>query len=67
MTISVTAPARRRGRAGSHAHLWSLPDGTGVHAPYGQLVAEADTGRICCHLCGRWFISLGSHLRRQRA
>jgi hypothetical protein len=44
--------------------LWSLPDGTGLHAPYGQLVFEPGTGRVCCHLCGRWFISLGGHLCR---
>jgi hypothetical protein len=48
----------------SHAHLWSLPDGTGLHAPYGQLVFEPGTGRVCCHLCGRWFVSLGGHLGR---
>ena len=24
---------------------------------------EAGTGRIRCHLCGRWFVSLGGHLR----
>jgi hypothetical protein len=28
------------------------------------LVIEARTGRVCCHLCGQWFVSLGSHLRR---
>src|SRR5262249_36932616 len=36
----------------------------GLHAPYGQLVVEPGTGRVCCHLCGRWFVSLGGHLRR---
>lgn len=46
-----------------HGHLWSLADGTGLHAPYGQLVAEPATGRVCCHLCGRWFVALGGHLR----
>lgn len=46
-----------------HQHLWSLPDGTGLHARRGQLVREEGTGRACCHLCGRWFRSLGSHLR----
>ncbi len=50
-------------RAHSHAHLWFLPDGTGLHAPHGELVIEAGTGRICCHLCGRWYVSLGSHVR----
>lgn len=48
----------------SHTHLWYLPDGTGLHAPYGELVVEAGTGRVCCHLCGRWFMSLGGHLRK---
>jgi hypothetical protein len=50
-------------RGPSHAHLWSLPDGTGLHAPYGELVLEPGTGRVCCHLCGRWYVSLGGHLR----
>jgi hypothetical protein len=35
-----------------------------LHAPYGQLVFESGTGRVCCHLCGRWFVSLGGHLHR---
>jgi hypothetical protein len=47
----------------THAHLWVLPDGTGLHAPYGQLAIEVGTGRVCCHLCGRWYISLGGHVR----
>ncbi|MGH3854173.1 MAG: MucR family transcriptional regulator [Pseudonocardiaceae bacterium] len=63
MTNTATAPVGRSRRARTHAHLWSLPDGTGLHAPYGQLVVESDTGRVCCHLCGRWFVSLGGHLR----
>lgn len=46
-----------------HGHLWSLPDGTGLHAPYGELVREDGTGRVCCHLCGRWFRALGGHVR----
>jgi ROS/MUCR transcriptional regulator protein len=48
----------------SHGHLWALADGTGLHAPYGELVIEVGTGRVCCHLCGRWFVSLGGHIRR---
>ncbi|WP_238014522.1 hypothetical protein KZZ52_06320 [Dactylosporangium sp. AC04546] len=30
-------------------------------APVGQLLADGD--RVCCHLCGRWFLSVASHLR----
>lgn len=65
----ATLPSDRPSRAGdghrgTHAHLWTLPGGTGLHAPYGQLVRDPTTGRVCCHLCGRWFRSLGSHLRR---
>lgn len=52
-----------RSRSG-HGHLWSLPDGTGLHAPYGELAGEDSTGRLCCHLCGRFFRALGSHVRR---
>lgn len=42
-----------------HAHLWVLSDGTGLHAPPGTLTRDDETGR----LCGRWFRSLGSHVR----
>ncbi|MFI5933807.1 MucR family transcriptional regulator [Actinoplanes sp. NPDC051494] len=47
----------------THGHLWRLPDGTGLHAPPGELAVEESTGRLCCHLCGRWYTSLGSHVR----
>lgn len=52
------APASPR----THGHLWVLPDGTGLHAPHGELAVEDHTGRLCCHLCGRWFVSLGCHV-----
>lgn len=61
---SQPKPPAEDGHRGTHAHLWTLPDGTGLHAPYGQLVRDPETARVCCHLCGRWFRSLGSHLRR---
>ncbi|MGH3821761.1 MAG: hypothetical protein ACRDRA_02785 [Pseudonocardiaceae bacterium] len=64
MTSTAAVQARHAHQAQPHAHLWSLPDGTGLHAPYGQLVFESGTGRVCCHLCGRWFVSLGGHLHR---
>jgi hypothetical protein len=63
MARSTAAPVYGSRQAHTHAHLWSLPDGTGLHAPYGQLVIESGTGRVCCHLCGRWYVSLGGHLR----
>jgi len=47
----------------THGHLWTLPEGTGLHAPLGRLVDDPATGRLCCHLCGRWFLSLGAHVR----
>ncbi|MFI5934190.1 hypothetical protein [Actinoplanes sp. NPDC051494] len=47
----------------THGHLWQLADGTGLHARPGELTVEDATGRLCCHLCGRWFTSLGSHVR----
>jgi hypothetical protein len=46
----------------SHGHLWTLTDGTGLHAPVGHLVQDGDMS-VCCHLCGRWFIALGAHVR----
>ncbi|MBV8540081.1 MAG: MucR family transcriptional regulator [Pseudonocardiales bacterium] len=63
MTSTAVALVGRSRQARTHVHLWSLPDGTGLHAPYGQLVIESGTGRVCCHLCGRWYVSLGGHLR----
>lgn len=63
MTSTDAATTPHSHRSQLHAHLWSLPDGTGLHAPYGQLVVEPSTGHVCCHLCGRWFVSLGGHLR----
>lgn len=46
-----------------HGHLWQLADGTGLHAPPGFLTIEQESGLLCCHLCGRWFRSLGAHVR----
>jgi lambda repressor-like predicted transcriptional regulator len=38
-----------------------LADGTAHFAPVGQLALDGD--RACCHLCGNWYLSVGSHLR----
>jgi hypothetical protein len=46
-----------------HRHRWWLPDGTGLHAPPGDLLVDDSTGKLCCHLCGGWYVSLGSHVR----
>lgn len=64
MSIGAAIPGDGSRSVQSHGHLWSLPDGTGLHAPYGALVIEDGTGRVCCHLCGQWFVSLGGHVRR---
>ncbi|MGH3619033.1 MAG: MucR family transcriptional regulator [Pseudonocardiaceae bacterium] len=64
MKTTAGAPLGRSRQGHTHDHLWSLPDGTGLHAPYGQLAIEPGTDRVCCHLCGRWYVSLGGHLRR---
>ncbi len=46
-----------------HEHLWHLADGTGLHAPPGELIRDTETGMVCCHLCGEYFRSLGAHVR----
>ncbi|GAA4263492.1 MucR family transcriptional regulator [Dactylosporangium darangshiense] len=38
-----------------------LADGTPHYAPVGELLVDGD--RVCCHLCGKWFLSVASHLR----
>lgn len=38
-------------------------DGTFLHAATGQLKRDPETGRVCCHLCGRWFVLLSAHVR----
>lgn len=58
---SQTLPARTR--TSGHGHLWRLPDGTGLHAPYATLVRSEDGTAVCCHMCGRWFRHLGAHVR----
>jgi lambda repressor-like predicted transcriptional regulator len=39
----------------------ALDDGTPVYARFGTM--EADGDRVCCHLCGSWFLSVASHIR----
>lgn len=51
------------GSSPGHGHLWVLLDGTPGHAAVGRLTRNID-GEVACHLCGRWFVHLGSHLRR---
>lgn len=46
-----------------HGHLWAAADGTGLHAPFGELVHDASGDAVCCHLCGHWFRLLGAHVR----
>lgn len=60
---SYPADAPRLSVTRSHLHLWTLSDGTGLHAPYAELAVDPETLRLCCHLCGKWFVSLGSHVR----
>lgn len=47
----------------THAHLWTDTHQTGLHAPFGVVVVEDGTGRLCCHYCGRWYAFLGAHVR----
>jgi hypothetical protein len=48
-----------------HGHLWTLLDGTPAHSPPGILTRDHE-GNLACHLCGRWFVHLGAHLRAHR-
>jgi lambda repressor-like predicted transcriptional regulator len=32
-----------------------------IHAPIGQMLTDGE--RVRCHLCGRWFLSVASHIR----
>lgn len=41
----------------------SPPSHDGLHAPIGTLVRDADNDLVLCHVCGRWYRALGSHVR----
>jgi len=45
------------------ARRWFLPDGTVLFAPPGRVAVDPNEGLVCCHLCGRWWVALGSHVR----
>lgn len=60
MQVSEHGGEEPRGGDGAR---WSLPDGTVLFAPPGALLVEPNEGLICCHLCGRWWVSLGAHVR----
>ena len=32
-----------------------------LHVPFGEWWEEDD--RVCCHLCGQWYVRLGQHIR----
>ena len=56
-------PARELpGQPSAQAHLRTPANEARPHAPYGE-VARDDDGRVCCHLCGRWFVALGIHVK----
>lgn len=63
--VPALPPQHRGAPAVRPDHRWRLADGTVLHAPYGELLRDGD-GRLCCHLCGRWFRALGAHLRVHR-
>ncbi|MFI7134055.1 MucR family transcriptional regulator [Nonomuraea sp. NPDC050153] len=41
----------------------SPPSHDGLHAPMGTLVRDTDNDLVLCHVCGRWYRALGSHVR----
>lgn len=43
-------------------HRWMQANDASLHAPHGVLPRD-DDGRVCCHLCGRWFVALGAHVK----
>lgn len=63
MTVTRYSQTRQRTMHGSPpaCTVGRLPDGTPYYVPIGRLPADGD--RVCCHLCGQWFLSVASHLR----
>lgn len=53
----------RADRAEGDGRVWPTPGGIELHAPPGELVRDEETGKVLCHLCGRWFVFLGGHVR----
>lgn len=54
-------PSATADRAAPTRLVGWLADGTPHYAPVGRLLEDGD--RVCCHLCGHWFLSVASHLR----
>ncbi len=67
MATTTAAPQDGSRRAHIHARLWSLPNGTGLHAPYGQLVISPALAGSAATCPGgdmpRWVATFG--LRRE--
>lgn len=61
-TSSGVAAREVAGQPTAQEHLRTPTNDAGLHAPYGVL-ARDDDGRVCCHLCGRWFVALGVHVK----
>lgn len=50
-------------KEGEHAPFEKVPDGFGY---YGLLISHKKSGKIQCHVCGKWQESVGHHLRSHR-
>lgn len=50
-------------KVGQNAPYRPVPGGYGY---YGVLIRHASTGKMKCHVCGKWCKSLGAHITRNR-
>jgi ROS/MUCR transcriptional regulator protein len=61
--LSSPTYATATGKSGSVGAMQPVSD---LHAPVGELPYDPDEDKVQCHLCGRWFVLIGSsHLLRK--
>lgn len=61
-TVSSNAEIENLYKVGANAPYDMVKDGFGY---YGVLISHKETGKIHCHICGKWFKGLGNHVVRK--
>lgn len=57
-TVTTDAEIENLYKGGINAPYRKVQDG---HGYYGVLISDKNTGKLHCHICGKWFKHLGAH------